>query len=115
MIIAAPGTRTRVSAPHYLRKGLRHSYQIARSVCLLVRRKRQRPTFHIAKAVIKRRELLAKIHNGEVYETAARSPTMFLSSRHHAGSEAGTLRRRSDREQAEITALAPQFHVDASG
>src|SRR5579863_9549176 len=102
-------------APRKLSKRLGHSYQMARLVCLLVRRKGQGTAFGIAEAVVKPGQFLAQVHDGQVHELAACVATIFFRSGDHASSEARTLYLGIDREQAEISALSAKFHVDAAG
>jgi hypothetical protein len=88
---------------------------MTRLACVLVWRKWQSSTFRVPKTVIERRQLGAQIHNGEVHETATCDPTVLLSRSDHARSKTRTLHCGIDCEQAEVPALASQFHVDAAG
>jgi hypothetical protein len=93
---------------------LRHLYQMARLIWLLVRREGKRSAFNVAETAVIPRQFAAQIHNGEVHELAACSATVFLGCSDQPRSQASALRRRIDREQSEISALAAQFDINAA-
>src|ERR1700676_3111849 len=81
---------------------------------MLVGRKGQSSALHVAETVVKRGQLGPQIHDGEVHELAACGAAVFLGGADQARSEARPLQCGIDREQAEISALTAQFHVNAA-
>jgi len=113
--IAAASKRTRVSALHGLKEGLRHLYQMTRLVGVLVVREGKRSVFAIAQTMIKRGQFGPQVHNRQIHEAAACGAAIVFGGGDHARSKTGTLQCGFDREQAKISAIVSQLDVNASG
>ena len=105
----------RCATQKQLGERLRHLHQVTGLVSLLVGRKGQGSAFPVTQTVIKPGQLGAQVHDGEIHEMAIRGATVLLRGGNQAGSQTAPLVCRIDCEQAEISAPASQFHVNAAG
>ena len=102
------------SSSRHSNQPLRHRHKMTRDSRVDLGRKWLRSCLHVTALLIKPRQFAAHIDHPYVHCSAARLRTMPLGCIHQHRANTSSLPLWIDRQQAQISSLAPLLHVDAS-
>src|SRR5579862_6723932 len=70
--------------------------------------------FNVSSVAIERRQFLADVHDAQVYEAATCFCAVVLAGGHECRTKTSFLPLRVDRQEAQVSPIAPQFNVNTA-